>query len=100
MATQAHPRLLATALALASPCVAQAQSQPLEVEKLEITGSRVKRADVEGALPVTVITLAPVPVCVTAEFVPAVVTSDLTKIVELPPCWAMNPAACGPGPYP
>ena len=56
MATQAHPRLLATALALASPCVAQAQSQPLEVEKLEITGSRVKRADVEGALPVTVIT--------------------------------------------
>ena len=56
MARHAHPHVLATALALAFPCVAQAQPQPQEVEKLEITGSRVKRADVEGALPVTVIT--------------------------------------------
>ncbi|MCW5591758.1 MAG: TonB-dependent receptor [Burkholderiales bacterium] len=56
MAPHAHPRVLATALALASPCAALPQSPPQEVSKLEITGSRVKRADVEGALPVTTIT--------------------------------------------
>jgi len=37
-----------------TPVFAQAQAQ--QVEKMEITGSRVKRAEVEGALPVTVIT--------------------------------------------
>ena len=37
-----------------TPAHAQAQAQ--QVEKMEITGSRVKRAEVEGALPVAVIT--------------------------------------------
>lgn len=53
--------LLPTALAgLVAPTVATAQDAPAEepatLDLIEVTGSRIKRADLEGALPVTVIT--------------------------------------------
>lgn len=55
MACPAPLRILPGTIGLALACAADAQVLPQEVEKLEITGSRVKRADVEGALPVTII---------------------------------------------
>jgi iron complex outermembrane recepter protein len=43
---------------VSSPVIAQSEEQDAEtttMERMEVTGSRIKRADVEGAMPVTVI---------------------------------------------
>ena len=40
----------------AAPAFAQDEDEAAELERIEVTGSRIKRADVEGAVPVTVIT--------------------------------------------
>ena len=39
----------------AAPAFAQDQEEAARLERIEVTGSRIKRADIEGALPVTVI---------------------------------------------
>lgn len=39
----------------AAPAFAQDEDEATRLERIEVTGSRIKRADVEGALPVTVI---------------------------------------------
>lgn len=39
----------------AVPAIAQTQPVAQEIQRVEVTGSRIKRADIEGALPVTVI---------------------------------------------
>ena len=43
------------AVGLSLPVLAQAQEEAAELERVEVTGSRIKRTDIEGALPVTVI---------------------------------------------
>lgn len=50
------PTRLHTALALALGSLALPSAQAQTVERVEITGSAIKRVDAEGALPVTVIT--------------------------------------------
>lgn len=47
--------LLAGAASAAAMGAAVAQEQAATLDRIEVTGSRIKRADVEGALPVTVI---------------------------------------------
>ena len=47
---------LAVATALASPGIAVAQAPAQKIDKIEVTGSNIKRIEGEGALPVTVIT--------------------------------------------
>ncbi len=42
-------------IAIAAPAVAQEQSQTKTLDEVTVTGSRIKRTDVEAALPVTII---------------------------------------------
>ncbi|MEJ2513636.1 MAG: TonB-dependent receptor [Gammaproteobacteria bacterium] len=52
-----HALCATVAVGLAVPALAQAQDgeEAAELERVEVTGSRIKRTDIEGALPVTVI---------------------------------------------
>ncbi|MGZ5204370.1 MAG: TonB-dependent receptor plug domain-containing protein [Caldimonas sp.] len=49
-------RIIAAAVAAAFPLAAWSQAQPQQLERVEITGSSIKRIDAETALPVQVIT--------------------------------------------
>jgi iron complex outermembrane receptor protein len=48
-------RILAAAVAAAFPMAAWAQGQPQQLERVEITGSAIKRIDAETSVPVTVL---------------------------------------------
>ncbi|MDY0022322.1 TonB-dependent receptor [Arenimonas caeni] len=48
----------ATSTFAAAPAFAQEEEEAATLETVEVTGSRIKRADIEGALPVTVISRA------------------------------------------
>lgn len=58
IATAVRYALCATvAVGLSAPVLAQAQEdEAADLERVTVTGSRIKRTDIEGALPVTVIT--------------------------------------------
>lgn len=61
--------------AMAVSSVAYAQADPQKVERVEVTGSAIKRADAETALPVTVITRADV------ERTGAITAQDLVNLI-------------------
>src|SRR5258708_21133688 len=78
---------LSTALLVALPAMGQTADTPQKIEKVEITGSSIKRIDAETALPVAVFTREAI------QRVGATSTENLMKSITVTPTSGSTSAA-------